>query len=124
MELLKAGVNLFEPYQNMLLKNFRYDFSDMILWVLKAFRNEPSMLANYQEKFQYILVDEFQDTSGSQNDLLQELIAYWDSPNIFAVGDDDQSIYRFQGASIANIELFIKRKPPIKRMEKPTYLEI
>ncbi len=109
MELLKAGVNLFEPYQNLLLKNFRYDFSDMILWVLKAFRKEPAMLANYQEKYQYILVDEFQDTSGSQNDLLQELISYWDSPNIFAVGDDDQSIYRFQGASVANIELFIKQ---------------
>jgi len=108
MELLKAGINLFEPYQNLLLKNFRYDFSDMILWVLKAFRNDAAMLANYQEKFQYILVDEFQDTSGSQNDLLQKLISYWDSPNIFAVGDDDQSIYRFQGASIANIELFIK----------------
>lgn len=109
MELLKAGVLLFEPFQELLIKNYRYDFSDMILWVLKAFRNDPAMLANYQERFQYILVDEFQDTSGSQNDLLQELISYWDSPNIFAVGDDDQSIYRFQGASIANIELFVKQ---------------
>ncbi len=107
MELLKSAVLLFEPYQQLLLKNFRYDFSDMILWVLKAFKKEAAMLANYQEKYQYILVDEFQDTSGSQNELLKELIAYWDEPNIFAVGDDDQSIYRFQGASIANIELFV-----------------
>lgn len=109
MELLKAAVLLFEPYQKLLLKHFRYDFSDMILWVLKAFQNDAAMLANYQEKYQYILVDEFQDTSGSQNDLLQEIIGYWDAPNIFTVGDDDQSIYRFQGASIANIELFVKQ---------------
>jgi DNA helicase-2/ATP-dependent DNA helicase PcrA len=107
MEMLKAAILLFDTYQQILKKNNRYDFSDMILWVIKAFKENAALLANYQERFQYLLVDEFQDTSGSQNDLLQLLISYWDQPNIFTVGDDDQSIYRFQGASVENIEKFV-----------------
>jgi DNA helicase-2/ATP-dependent DNA helicase PcrA len=51
-------------------------------------------------------VDEYQDTSGAQNEVLQLLIQYWDSPNVFCVGDDDQSIYRFQGANVENIQHF------------------
>lgn len=109
MDLLLAAVDLFNPFQEKLRKNNRYDFSDMILWVIKAFKEHAGLLANYQERFLYILVDEFQDTSGSQNDLLQQLIGYWDEPNIFVVGDDDQSIYRFQGANIENIEQFLKQ---------------
>ncbi|HVV54436.1 MAG TPA: ATP-dependent DNA helicase, partial [Mucilaginibacter sp.] len=57
----------------------------------------------YQERYQYILVDEFQDTSGSQNELLKFLLNYWDTPNVFVVGDDDQSIFKFQGANMKNI---------------------
>jgi len=103
MEQLKAAVQSFETYQQKLKNNNRYDFSDMILWVIEAFKTKPELLIQYQEQFQYFLVDEFQDTSGSQNDLLQLMIDYWDSPNVFAVGDDDQSIYRFQGANVENI---------------------
>lgn len=106
MTQLKAAVQSFETYQQKLKNNNRYDFSDMILWVIDAFKNKPELLMNYQEQFQYFLVDEFQDTSGSQNDLLQLMIDYWDSPNVFAVGDDDQSIYRFQGANVENIIQF------------------
>jgi DNA helicase-2/ATP-dependent DNA helicase PcrA len=109
MELLKAAIALFEPYQEILLKNNRYDFADMILWVIKAFKENATLLSDYQEKYQFILVDEFQDTSGSQNDLLQLLLSYWEVPNVFAVGDDDQSIYRFQGANIENIQNFIQK---------------
>lgn len=109
MEQLLAAVELFKPYQEKLHANNRYDFSDMILWVINAFKENAGLLANYQEKYLYMLVDEFQDTSGSQNDLLQLLIGYWDEPNIFVVGDDDQSIYRFQGANIENIEQFLKQ---------------
>ncbi|MBI3230784.1 MAG: UvrD-helicase domain-containing protein, partial [Burkholderiales bacterium] len=58
------------------------------------------------EKFQYILVDEFQDTSGTQNKLVQLLISYWDKPNVFVVGDDDQSIYAFRGANVGNMTSF------------------
>ena len=107
MEKLRAAVNEFENYQHLMRKNNRYDFDDMINWVIKVFEENKNLLANYQEKFQYILVDEFQDTSGTQNRLVQLLISYWDEPNIFVVGDDDQSIYRFQGANVENMETFM-----------------
>jgi DNA helicase-2/ATP-dependent DNA helicase PcrA len=78
----------------------------MILWVIEKFKELPELLMEYQERYQYILVDEYQDTNGSQNQLLDLLASYWEDPNLFAVGDDDQSIYRFQGANMDNIELF------------------
>src|SRR3712207_5563530 len=84
----------------------RYDFDDMINWVIKSFEDSPALLSRYQEQFLYILVDEYQDTSGSQNKLVQLLINYWDRPNVFVVGDDDQSIYRFQGANVENMLAF------------------
>ncbi len=87
----------------------RYNFDDMILWVLDAFANNTDMLLNYQEKFLYVLVDEFQDTSRSQNLLLQYLTGYWDTPNIFVVGDADQSIFSFQDANVENIIEFEKK---------------
>jgi len=87
-------------------KRNRYDFDDMINWVIRAFEENKNLLANYQEKFQYILVDEYQDTSGTQNRLVELLISYWDKPNVFVVGDDDQSIYRFQGANVENMLQF------------------
>ncbi|MEO6160488.1 MAG: ATP-dependent DNA helicase [Pelobium sp.] len=106
MEKLRAAVAEFPKYQQMMRDAGRYDFDDMIIWVLEAFKNDPLFLMNYQERYQYILVDEYQDTSGSQNELISLLISYWDQPNIFVVGDDDQSIFRFQGANIANIEAY------------------
>jgi DNA helicase-2/ATP-dependent DNA helicase PcrA len=71
----------------------------MINWVIQLFQEQPDVLLNYQEQYQYILVDEYQDSNGSQNKLVEQLISFWqdESPNIFVVGDDDQSIYRFQG---------------------------
>lgn len=106
MEKLKAAVNEFNRFKELMKKRNRYDFDDMIIWVLDAFKENKLLLAKYQEQFQYILVDEYQDTSGTQNHLVEMLISYWDHPNIFVVGDDDQSIYRFQGANIENMEKF------------------
>ena len=103
MDKLRAAVNEFDRFQNLMRKKNRYDFDDMINWVIKVFEENKNILANYQEKFQYTLVDEYQDTSGTQNRLVQLLTAYWDKPNVFVVGDDDQSIYRFQGANIENM---------------------
>jgi DNA helicase-2/ATP-dependent DNA helicase PcrA len=105
MNKLKAAVQSFKTYQQILHKNHRYDFDDMITWVIAMFQQQEDVLRNYQEQFQYILVDEYQDTSGSQNKIVELLIRYWqdESPNIFAVGDDDQSIYRFQGANLKNM---------------------
>ncbi len=85
-----------------------YDFDDMINWVIKAFEENPELLNRYQEQFLYILVDEYQDTSGTQNKIVELLINYWDKPNVFVVGDDDQSIYRFQGANVENMLSFAK----------------
>lgn len=103
MNKLKAAVGEFERFQLMMRARNRYDFDDMINWVIKAFSEHKNLLAQYQEKYQYILVDEYQDTSGSQNKLVELLINYWERPNIFVVGDDDQSIYRFQGANVENM---------------------
>ena len=103
MEKLRAAVGEFDRFQQLMRKKNRYDFDDMINWVIKAFEENKNLLANYQEKFQYILVDEYQDTSGTQNKLVELLISYWDKPNVFVVGDDDQSIYRFQGANVENM---------------------
>lgn len=103
MEKLRAAVGEFDRFQQLMRKKNRYDFDDMINWVIKAFEENKNLLANYQEKYQYILVDEYQDTSGTQNKLVELLISYWDKPNVFVVGDDDQSIYRFQGANVENM---------------------
>ncbi len=109
LEQLKAAAATFDDYQQRLLGYGRYDFSDMILWCSAAFERSPDLLSRYQERYLYLLVDEFQDTSGSQFELLMQLVDYWDAPNLFVVGDDDQSIYRFQGASIENIRRFQER---------------
>jgi DNA helicase-2/ATP-dependent DNA helicase PcrA len=106
MEKLRAAVNEFDRFQQIMRQRNRYDFDDMINWVIKAFEDNKNLLANYQEKYQYILVDEYQDTSGTQNRLVELLISYWDKPNVFVVGDDDQSIYRFQGANVENMIQF------------------
>lgn len=103
LEKLRAAVNEFNNYQQLMRNNNRYDFDDMINWVIRAFEENKNLLANYQENYQYILVDEFQDTSGTQNKIVQLLISYWHKPNVFVVGDDDQSIYRFQGANVQNM---------------------
>ncbi|WP_461450450.1 ATP-dependent helicase [Mucilaginibacter sp.] len=103
MQKLLAAVSEYKNYAaKMAAKNW-YDYDDMIIWVLKAFRENDEILRKYQERYQYILVDEFQDTSGSQNELLKFLLNYWETPNVFVVGDDDQSIFKFQGANMKNI---------------------
>ncbi|MBA2250202.1 MAG: ATP-dependent helicase [Chitinophagaceae bacterium] len=106
MEKLCAAVNEFRHFQEMMRQKNLYDFDDMINWVIKAFEENKNLLANYQEKYQYILVDEYQDTSGTQNKIVELLVSYWENPNVFVVGDDDQSIFRFQGANIENMEGF------------------
>ena len=102
-EKLRAALNEFDNFQQLMRNNNLYDFDDMINWVIKAFEENPNLLLRYQEQFLYILVDEFQDTSGTQNRLVELLINYWEVPNVFVVGDDDQSIYRFQGANVENM---------------------
>jgi len=109
MEGTRAAALLFGRYEEMMKEAGRYDFNDMIIWVLDAFKQNPALLQSYQERYQFILVDEFQDTNGSQNELINFLASYWDDPNIFVVGDDDQGVYEFQGARIRNIVDFYER---------------
>ncbi|MFT3904306.1 MAG: ATP-dependent DNA helicase [Niabella sp.] len=106
LEKVRAAVNEFDHYQALLKKKNRYDFDDMINWVIDIFQTNPDLLRQYQELYQYILVDEYQDTSGTQNKIVELIISYWESPNVFVVGDDDQSIYRFQGANVENMLQF------------------
>ncbi|MEM6965125.1 MAG: ATP-dependent DNA helicase [Bacteroidota bacterium] len=103
MERLRAAAALFPAYSRAMYRARRYDFADMILWVLREFERNEALLRNYQEQYLYFLVDEYQDTNGSQNAILHRLIEYWDNPNVFIVGDDDQSIFEFQGARLKNL---------------------
>lgn len=110
MAKTSAAAQLFDQF-NIAMKNLkRYDYDDMLLWIIEAFNNNSFLIQHYQERFQYILVDEFQDTNGAQIDILNLLCQYWgEQANIFIVGDDDQSIYEFQGANIRNIENFYNK---------------
>lgn len=106
LERLKSAADLFPKYQTALERAGRYEYEDMLLWVNRAFEKNEALLRTYQERYQYILVDEFQDTNGAQFHLLNQLLDFWESPNIFIVGDDDQSIYEFQGARLENLLKF------------------
>lgn len=112
---LVEGARLFPKFQKIMQDRGAYDFQDMIAWVIREFEKSPNFLADYQEKLQYILVDEFQDTNGSQKRLIDLLSSYWEDPNVFVVGDDDQSIYRFQGANLKNIlDFYLQYKDSVQ----------
>jgi DNA helicase-2/ATP-dependent DNA helicase PcrA len=106
---LLAGAKLYELYNQKMIENGFYDYNDMLIWVKNALIANEDLLRRYQEKYLYFLVDEFQDTSGTQSEILQILIDYFPNPNVFCVGDDDQSIFEFQGARIQNILDFSKK---------------
>jgi DNA helicase-2/ATP-dependent DNA helicase PcrA len=107
-------IDIFQAYQEMLAATGRYDYDDMILRVIRALTEDDTLLASLQERYQYLLVDEFQDTNGAQYKLISQLTTYRDlphEPNVFVVGDDDQAIYRFQGANLQNMLSFHARFP-------------
>ena len=108
---LKIGeaASVYSNYQRLLLEHDCLDFGDLILYAIEGFKKKPDLLSQYQQRFQYILVDEFQDTNFAQGQLLDMLAAY--HRNLCVVGDDDQSIYRFRGASIKNILDFERKYP-------------
>lgn len=105
MELAKA----FRTYNQLLLDGNALDFGDLILYTLRLLRERPVILKKYQQQFQYVLVDEFQDTNWAQFELIK-LISR-SRNNLTVVGDDDQSIYKFRGASVSNILEFKKDFP-------------
>lgn len=115
--LIRAGTNFAErktaeiylEYQNTLKKNNAVDFDDLICLTVELFRECPDVLEHYQERFRYIMVDEYQDTNTAQFKLISLLASKYE--NLCVVGDDDQSIYKFRGANIANILDFEETYP-------------
>ncbi len=110
---------LFNAYNAELQRLNAVDFGDIILRVLKLFNEHPDILSRYQNQFKYILVDEFQDTNNAQMEFLKFLAQGRENPNIYCVGDEDQSIYSWRGAEIEHIVNFKKTFPTatIKRLE-------
>ena len=100
---------LYREYQTQLKKNNALDFDDLLVKTVELFDNNPEILDYYQEKFRYIMVDEYQDTNTAQFKLVSQLARKYG--NICVVGDDDQSIYSFRGANIRNILNFEETFP-------------
>jgi DNA helicase-2/ATP-dependent DNA helicase PcrA len=106
-EPIRSMISQIYPLYNKFLKeNNLVDFEDLLVLILELFKNFPEVLKKYQEKFQYILVDEFQDTNNLQYEIVKLLAI--NHRNIFIVGDEDQSIYAFRGSNINNIKKFMK----------------
>jgi len=103
---------IYEIYQKRLKQNQAMDFDDLLMQMVLLFKNFPEVLAKYQERFKYILVDEYQDTNHSQYMLVKMLAAKY--KNICVVGDSDQSIYSWRGANMQNILDFEKDYPAAK----------
>lgn len=99
----------YREYQDMLKKSNALDFDDIIVKTVELFKSCPDVLENYQNRFQYIMVDEYQDTNTAQFELIRLLADKY--RNLCVVGDDDQSIYKFRGANIRNILDFEKIYP-------------
>jgi DNA helicase-2/ATP-dependent DNA helicase PcrA len=108
----KIIVKIYQQYQKELFENNALDFGDLILLTVKLLRERPEILENYQNKFRYILVDEYQDINLAQYQLIKLLSGKYH--NLFVVGDPDQSIYRFRGADLSNILRFEEDFPHSK----------
>ncbi|MCI8281059.1 MAG: DNA helicase PcrA [Lachnospiraceae bacterium] len=108
----KKQAEVYLEYQKMLKKNNALDFDDLIVKTVELFLADPQVLDSYQERFRYIMVDEYQDTNTAQFQLIRTLARKYQ--NLCVVGDDDQSIYKFRGANIYNILNFEKEFPAAK----------
>ena len=97
----KRFVQIYDRYQNILKTNNCVDFDDLLILPIQLFNEFPNRLEYYQKKFQYVLVDEYQDTNKPQFEFIYKIS--FNHKDIFVVGDDDQSIYGWRGADISNI---------------------
>ncbi len=109
---LEEVANAYHTYQNLLLEKGYLDFGDLINYTIELFKKRPNVLEECRKKFKYILIDEFQDTNWAQYELIKLLAA--PKNNLAVVGDDDQSIYKFRGASLSNILQFKNDFPNAK----------
>ena len=111
-------VKIYEKYEQKLKQNDSVDFDDLLMLPIQLFQKFPEILKSYQERFQYILVDEYQDTNEAQYILIKMISAKY--RNICVVGDNDQSIYSFRGANYRNILNFEKdyKNPKVIMLEE------
>ena len=100
---------IYERYQEMLLSSNALDFDDLLLWTVKLFQDNPQVRERYAARFEHVMVDEFQDTNQAQYQLLSYLSSK--NKNLFVVGDEDQSIYRWRGADYRNVLRFEEDYP-------------
>ncbi|PIR47925.1 hypothetical protein COV06_00800 [Candidatus Uhrbacteria bacterium CG10_big_fil_rev_8_21_14_0_10_50_16] len=114
MRRLLELVHAYEVYESILHEAHAMDFGGLILYALALLRDRPLVLVQYQQQFHYIIVDEFQDTNWAQYEIVRLLAAA--SQQVAVVGDDDQAIYQFRGASVANILAFEKDFPNTARV--------
>lgn len=117
LEKLLALSDVYAQYQDRMYSQRYYDYDDMILEAIKGIENDNGLKYKLQDLYQYILVDEFQDTNDAQMGLLKLITGPGNTkppPNVMAVGDDDQAIYKFQGAQIKNILNFKDMYPDSK----------
>ena len=105
----RKQAEVYREYQDALRKNNALDFDDLIVKTIELFQTDAEVLAYYQERFRYIMVDEYQDTNTAQFELIRLLANKY--KNLCVVGDDDQSIYKFRGANIFNILNFERYFP-------------
>jgi len=99
----KELLTVYKEFLKQIKEIKRIDFEDMINIVVDKMKRDENFRLSLQEKYLYVLVDEYQDTNSSQNEIIKYLTLDVEEPNVFVVGDDDQAIYRFQGASLENI---------------------
>ena len=118
---LLSGVQVVEKYKDKISEKNYFDFDDMVLWTIEKLEELEDFQQMVSEGIKYLFVDEFQDTSEVQNKLINLLVKGQMNPNIFVVGDDDQSIYRFQGVSADNIFDFEKKYNPVKIVLEENY---
>ena len=114
IERLKEVAECYHTWQRILLENNSLEFGDLINYCLKLFKERPLILEKYREKFNYILVDEFQDTNWAQYELVKILAL--PKNNLVVCADDDQAIYRWRGASFSNIINFSNDFPKAKKV--------
>jgi len=105
----RRQAEVYKEYQKVLRQNNALDFDDLLFKTVELFKLDKEVLASYQERFRYIMVDEYQDTNTAQFELIRLLASKY--KNLCVVGDDDQSIYKFRGANIYNILNFEKHFP-------------
>jgi len=108
--------NAYKIFQTLKTKEGYCDFADLIMLLLQLFRSRKNLLHIYQQKFKYLLIDEFQDTNIAQYQLIKLLCPPSKKSRITVVGDDSQAIYKFRGASVSNLLAFIKDYPKAKQV--------